>query len=281
MYDGLQEKYGFIPMNHEAPVFFPIGENGVYDDKGRLVPGYKRIERGDTGDTLAIHTDSYKLVPYERHFELFENAIRAAKLPTPVVGTDMEKNGAQIFRQYLFPDFTHEIEGRAGKHDVALRIVMFDSYDGSSAFIGKCGYFDFACANKAFIGMALGDVKFRHVGDMDAKVRVAAEQLAEAASEFPRTVSRMKAWSGVRLVAQQVEAIAKALPQANRGLVDHLVSRWAKQDEDSLWGVHQVLTSWASHGDGDRVVPARTQADRGKRIQTLIEGRDWKMLEPA
>lgn len=276
-YRDLQEKYGFVPMDHQEPRFFPVRENGVYDDKGRKVPGYKRIERGDSGDTIAIHTDKYVLIPYEQRFSVFEQAIARAGLPVPVIGTDMDHNGAKIFRQYLFPDLTHEVGG----HDLALRIAMWDSYDGSSRFMGKSGYFSFACANTAYVGKTLADVSFKHTGDPQVQLESAVTTLVEAAAEFPRTVSRLKAWTGVRLIAEQVEKLTRAMPQGNKTLTDHLVAKFAKQPDQNLWGLHQVLTSWATHGDGEKIPPARTVSDRSKRIETLIEGRDWKVLEPA
>jgi protein associated with RNAse G/E len=278
MFDAPNQKYGFVPFNHEKPNFFPVATADVYDDKGKKVPGYLRVQREDTGDTLAIHTDSYTMVPYERHFSLFEEAIERSSLANlrMEVATDMDRNGARIFRQYMWPDLQHEVAARNATRKLSLRIFMWDSYDGTSAFIGRSGFFDWVCANSAYIGKTLADVKFRHVGDMEAKVRVAADQLTAAADEFSENVRRMNHWTQVRLMAEQVEALVLAMPQSNKAVANEIVTAWAKQDDPSLWGVHQALTSWGTHG-----IPVRTQADRGKRISTLVEGRDWKVLEAA
>lgn len=278
MYDGLQEKYGFIPMNHQEPVFFPVDQGAIFDQRGAFIPGYKRIFRGDSGDTLAVHTDSYSMVPYEKHFSMFEAAIRKSEQLRDqecVIGTDMTANGARIFRQYLFPNLKADIPAR-NKREIAFRIVCFDSYDGSSAYIGKSGYFDFACANTSFFGTTTGDFRFKHTGDMEAKVQVAADSLTNLALDFDLQAERCKQWTGVRLLAEEVERIVSKLPQGNKGLTDHLVASWAKEGDNTLWGVHQALTKWSS-----RDVPMRTSCDRAKRVTTLVEGRDWKMLEPV
>lgn len=279
-YQAQLDQYGFVPFNHQTPNFFPVATQPVFDGAGKAVPGYLRVERGDTGDTLAIHTDKYSLMPYERHFDMFETAIAASPLGTEpyLIGTDLDANGSRIYRQYLFPDHTHQLTTSRGTRDVALRICMFDSYDGSHAFVGKSGYWDFACANTAFLGHSLADMRFKHVGDMEAKVSFAAQQLVAAAVDFQRQVSRMKVWTGVQLIAEQVDALVMKLPQANKALSNDIVSRWAQAGEPTLWGVHMALTGWSTHGDGNRKVPIRTQVDRSKRITTLVEGRDWEAL---
>lgn len=284
MYDELMAKHGFIPMNHVAPQFFPVKEDMVYDAAGKPVPGYKRIERPDTGDTLAIHSDKYTLSVYERHFDAFEKAIAASPLKDQrvMVGTDLADNGAKLFRQYLFPDMLHEIVTRTGqKRDIAFRIAMFDSYDGSSAFFGKSGFFDFTCANKAMFGLTLAEFKARHLGEMDGRIDAIIGELVKAGTEFDRQMSRMGKWTGVKLIAEQVEALTNALPQGNKGLTAQLTVKWAKQPDDSLWGLHTVLTDWATHAESGGPVPVKTSIDRSKRITTLVEGRDWKVLEPA
>src|SRR5580765_448680 len=75
MYDEVMDKYGFIPANHAKPIEFEVLLNGIYDRQGRKIPGHKAVVRSDTGDTLAVHSDKYSLVPYQVHFDAFEKAI--------------------------------------------------------------------------------------------------------------------------------------------------------------------------------------------------------------
>lgn len=276
MYDQQIKDYGFIPFDHQKPNFFPVAMKPVFDATGKAIPNYQRVERGDTGDTLAIHTDAYSMVPYERHFSLFEEAIKESRLPwrTMQIGTDQDKNGARIFRQYLFPDAEVAINAVTGPRPQLLRIFMFDSYDGSSAFIGRAGAFDTVCCNSMFTGISLLDFKFRHTGDMDAKVRIAADALTNAAEKFILNIQRMQHWTKIGVNAEEVEHLVLALPQSNKTLANQIVADWAKQPDDTLWGVNQVLTGWASHG-----CPVRTQADRQKRISLLVEGKDWHEYE--
>lgn len=269
---ALMDQHGFIPMNHTAPQFFPVNIAPVYDDKGQAVPNYKRVVRGDTGDTLAIHTNSYTLVPYEQHFDMFETAIRNSGLPINGmrVGTDMSDNGARIFRQYLLPEVTHEIEGQR----IALRFVMFDSYNGTSAFIGRTGFFNFACANQSLFGRSLLDFKFKHTGDLDGRVRDAAEALTMSVVKFQEEAKRLEKWPKVGMTPLIATRLLQALPQGNRRLTDELTAKFSRENGETLWDFYNLLTSWATHG-----VNAKTSNDRNKRVLDLVEGRDWRDVE--
>ena len=269
--------YGFIPMNHIAPQFFPIRQGHVYDDTGKAIPGHKRIYREDSGDTLGLHSDGYTLVPYEKHFETFENAIRESGLPTKdmMVGTDMSDNGARIFRQYLFPETIDLLKDSKGiEHRIALCIVMFDSYNGSSAFIGKSGFFNFRCANRSYSGKSLLDIRFKHTGDMQGRVNIAAERLTQAGADFIAEFKRMQLWTKIAMNAGDVQELAAAIPQASPMLTNELVARFGTENGDTLWDFNQVLTSWATHN-----IPVKTQAARQKRVCDLVEGADWKEVE--
>jgi hypothetical protein len=232
MFDQQMAQHGFIPFDYKTPNFFPVGLAPVYDALGKEVPGYKRVERGDTGDTLAVHSDAYSLVPYERHFQLFEDAIAKSALNTTdmQVGTDMERNGAKIFRQYLFPNERAVITNRRGERELKLRIFMFDSYDGSSSLVGRSGFFDMVCCNMAFMGKSLADVKFRHVGDMDAKVQVAAQQLTDAAEDFQVQAKRLATWTTIPVTPLGFGELVATMPQSNQKLVDQMTAEFARNN---------------------------------------------------
>ena len=277
MYAEVMDKYGFIPANHVKPIEFEVLLNGIYDAKGRKIPGHKAVVRGDTGDTLAVHSDKYSLTPYQVHFDAFEKAIARSGLDTRNmrIGTDLTNNGARIFRQYLFPDHMVEVDsGRHGMRPVALRILMFDSYDGSSRFWGKCGAFDFVCANQSVSGKEIDSIGFRHVGEMEAKIDAAADQLSGSAQRFVEEMGRLRLWPRIDLKNVEFSELVDAMPQSNKTLVDSLTADFARFDGKNLWDGYNLLTRWATHD-----LPPRTRADRQKRIGELVEGELWQGLE--
>lgn len=275
-YDQMMDQYGFIPMNHQKPNFFPVGTQPIFDHTGKAIPGHKAVMRGDTGDVLAVHSDKYSMVPYEEHFAIFEEAIEVSNLNSTNmrIATDFQDNGAKIFRQYLFPEHTMMLDTVSCKRPIALRIYMFDSYDGTTAWQGRAGFFDFVCANSAIFGTEIDSFKFKHVGQMADKVRQAADGLTSAAEKFIAEFPRLQRWPQISLDAHGFTEVVEALPQGNKRLTDALVSDYARSQFGTLWEAHQLLTSWSTHG-----IPARTQADRQKRVAALVEGDVWKHYE--
>jgi len=270
------QKYGFVPMDHKEPRFFPVASGRIYDAEGKAIPNHQRIYREDSGDTLGIHTASYTMVPMERHALLVEDAIRKSTVPLGdmQVATDWAENGAKMFRQYLFPETAQMLRDAGQEHPVALRIVTWDSYDGTTSYKARAGAFDWVCANESVTGKMLSNVQFKHTGNIEDRVAKAADDMVNALSGFMQEMQRLAKWSGISVDPHTATGLLEALPQNNKGLNDQLTARWAREGGGSLFGFWSMLTSWSTHG-----IPAKTKSDRQKRVADLVEGRDWAMVE--
>lgn len=277
-YKDVMEKFGFIPADHEKPNWFPVSINGIYDDRGRKIPGYKRVQRDDSGDTLAVHSDKYELLTYERQFQMFDRelALSGLDLTDMAIGTDLTHNGARCFRQYILPKYLIEMPNN---RDLMLRIIMFGSYDGSSSFQGRAGGFDFVCANTSVVGKAIIDLKVRHTGsDMEGRIDKAVEQIVAAAKSYVDNAARLKAWCSIPVSIISAENLLKSMPQSTPMLVAQLTAEFAKSPDQSLWGLWNVLTTWSTH-HGVSKNGAQVCAQREKRVTTLVEGKDWDVFE--
>lgn len=282
-YADQMDKFGFIPANHAQPQFFPVAAYRVFDEKGHELPGYKRIVREDTGETLNVATDSYRIVTNEEAFGAFEVALQESTLDLTDmrIGTDFAANGARCFRQYLLPAHT----ARVGKSDIALRLIMMNSYDGSLAFRGQSGFYNFVCANTSVSGTDLASFTMRHSGGLDVPKAIAG--LAKAAEQHVVESEKMKVLPLIEVSDSQARAVMESIPQPTKTLVDDLVHRWLKaRDEDEVqgganaWCLANVLTAWATHGDGDRK-RVQVRYDREARVRKLMEGKVWKALVEA
>lgn len=274
MYEDLMQKHGFIPSNHQAPVFFPVALEPVFTSDGKAIPGHRAVIRKDTGDCLALPTDSYGLVPYETSFGTFEEAIRKSGLDTTDmrIGTDLMNNGGKIFRQYLFPN----IMERIASSEIALTISMFDSYDGSTAFIGRSGHFNFRCANMGFAGRAALEMKVKHTGDTYKRQVEAIKLIVAAAERYVVEAKRMREWPNIGLDIENVRPLLKAIPQSTDQLCDTLLASYAVEKEKNLWTLYNCLTAWSTHTSSGK---KKIAIDRQKRVLDLVEGNDWKRLE--
>ena len=277
MYEDLMTKHGFIPSNHTAPVFFTVSLENIYDKTNKQIPGYKAVIRGDTGDTLKVHTDAYSLVLYEESFGAFEQAIEKSGLDTTDmrIGTDVMNGGGKIFRQYLFPN----IKERIANSDIALTISVFDSYDGTTAFIGRSGHFNFRCANMGFAGRAALEMKVKHSGVETIKRQLAAiELIVQAAERYVVEAKRMREWPNIQVPVDNCRNILKAIPQSTDQLCDTLLASYAVEKEHNLWSLYNCLTAWSTHTPTGK---RKMAIDRQKRVLDLVEGKEWKHLENA
>jgi hypothetical protein len=276
MYEDMMQKHGFIPSNHTAPVFFPVSLEDIYDKTAKQIPGYKAVIRGDTGDTLKVHTDSYGLVPYEKSFGTFEDAIYKSGLDTQGmrIGTDVMNGGGKIFRQYLFPNIKEKISDT----EIALTISMFDSYDGSTAFIGRSGHFNFRCANMGFAGRAALEMKVKHTGNTYDRQVEAIKLIVAAAERYVVEAKRMREWPNIGIAVDRARNVLEAIPQSTDQLCDTLLASYAVEKEHNMWTLYNCLTAWSTHTPDGKT---KMKIDRQKRILDLVEGKDWKMLEAA
>jgi hypothetical protein len=277
-FSSMMDRHGFIPINHETPKWFPVSAGEVFDANGSPIAGYQRIWREDSGDTIALHTSDYHLVPYQENFSRFDNAIMRSGLDTTDmrVATDMSHNGGRVFRQYLFPAHTKDV----GQGDpVALRIIMFDSYDGSYSFRGTAGFFRFVCANTCVIGDTAIDVRAKHTSNFGERSSRLIEAVVKAADSFNGYVENMRHWSTVRLSLGNARELLNLMPQGNDSLRDTLFADYATKhgENGTAWDLYNVLTSWATHSNA-RANRAQVRAQREDRVLALTNKAAWKEL---
>lgn len=285
-YADLVAKHGFIPADHAAPKFFPVKARKLFDEMGTELPGWLRIVREDTGDTLHVATDKYQVVTNEEAFGAFEDALHSSTLDLTdmQIGTDYSNGGARCFRQYLLP--AHRVEVKPG-NEVALRLLMMNSYDGSMKFRGQCGAYSFVCANTSIVGKDYAQFSMRHSGKIDVPKAIAG--LTQAAEEYLETARQWKLWPQITVTDEQAMAVCGDMPLATTTLTDLLVHAWLRaktgsgpQTGPNLWTLYNTLTAWSSHTD-DTLKTGRGQVrfDREKRVAALLEGKVWKALQEA
>lgn len=273
---------GFVPMNHHAPeAFFDVAWDHVYDQKGAKVDGYKRVFREDSGATMSIHTDAYQLIPYAVTFEAFDEALEQSGLDCTGlrVATDISHNGARCFRQYVLPK--HQIDVRG--HKLSLRIMGFNSYDGSTAAAIRAGAYEWVCANTSVVGRDLIQLKIKHVGNVQLRLEDGIKRVIEAADYFVDLEPKLKRWQEVLIGVEQFRNTVSSMPQATHQLLDHLTSRFAIEvDDKTMFTAWSLLTNWSTHGEHAARTPranfAQSRADREKRVAALVSGRQWVAL---
>jgi hypothetical protein len=298
-YADLTARFGFIPANHRDAVPFGAELRPVYDEQGEPVPDFQRIVRQDTAKTLEVVGKTYTLLDNKTLFAQFEQAIEESGLDATdmLVGTDYANEGRRLFRSYLFP--AHSVEVKPGV-SVALRLLMMNSLDKTTAFSGRAGFYTFCCANLCIVGEDVGAFKIRHTGQhAELHTKSAIDGLVAAADQHIRNAERMRLWPRIGLDDQTALDLINALPKGSKTQIDHIVHAYQKaklgtgpQDGANLWALNAVLSAWSTYGEradgtqpGARAergfVSANTRTQREQQVAALIECEEWRELEVA
>lgn len=279
------EKLGFMPMNHERAQPIPAEARKIFDSHGEEIAGYHHIVRGDTGATIRVAPDSYPLVQNDFVVRTVEEALSKTSMDLTDMrfGIDYSHDGARMFAQWLLPAHTALVKQGV---EATLRIIILNSYDGSTAFSGRSGSYNWACANQAVSGKDFGSFRFVHAGEIDVGEAIA--KLTLAAEEHVEQTRRWESWPQIGVSDEQACAVLCTLPGASDAQIDGLVHAWLKARDDAenvqsganLWCLMQVMTAWATHGIGEERSKQRAQKsfDRQKRVATVLDGKLWQEL---
>ncbi|MBL4837632.1 MAG: DUF932 domain-containing protein [Kordiimonadaceae bacterium] len=264
-----------------SPLYFPVGVDKVLLNDGVTeAPGWQGIYNRDTEELMHIHKTTYQLVTNEEIFENFDQAIRVAGLHdgNVEIKDELSHGGCRAFRQYIFHDHELVVDGN---DRLAMRLIVRNSYDGSSAFVARMGAYRFVCSNGMNLGKTLLEVAQRHTKGF--QIDKAADKLVTAVSDWSAFQERIDLWSHLYLTYEQCTLIFKRFAKTER-MVDYFARRLMEAHpggRPTLWNVHNILTAWASHGDVKGSNAAATRSQRDEDIGRFIECKEWKMLEAA
>jgi len=275
----------FMPMNHKTVQ--PIGALAlkIFSETGAEIPGWHHIVRGDNQETIRLAPDSYTVVQNAEAIAMVEDAFTKSRLDLTDArfGCDYSSDGARMFAQWLFPAHTAKVRDGV---EASLRVVMLNAYDGSTALQGRVGAFNWVCANQSVSGKEYASFRFQHKGAIDLAPAVA--RLAKAAEHHALEVSRWERWPAVPVSDQLARKLIGALPKISDTTTDQLVHAWVvARDEDplqggpNLWCLSQVLTNWATRGEGRTLDKVSRSWERQTQVAGLIEGKLWAEVEAA
>tara|TARA_R110000822_G_scaffold62868_1_gene154744 strand:+ start:638 stop:1654 length:1017 start_codon:yes stop_codon:yes gene_type:complete len=311
---------GYIPLDHnqnQAALFRDKnGDQGPDDFVPEVFnwqhsdgqPGSQRyIGIGDGSSTDIILkgdvSPSYAFTPYRKRWDDFDAALEQSNLKTEsrLVSFDFTKSGARAFRQTVLPLYTRNIRGTDG---IALRFLQWDSVDGSSAAITRCGFYQFVCANTLVTGDDIFCDRQIHRGrPRVGEITKHDERVAElqALENFEKMIDMTQNAVGVfeatadileELVEVRVEKEAHTLDFLNQQLAagdlagrdkskqrhrlaEHLHANWSearRNVDNTFFDFANTLTNYAAHGPKDPALDdRRTRVERETWVGAAIE----------
>jgi hypothetical protein len=269
-------QHGFVPANHAEPQFFDVGIERIFANENNE-RYWQRVYNKDTDETIEIHSSRYGLTDYRVSTAALLDSLNSNEIDTTDMhlSFDMTENGGRLFVQALLPAYT-TLEGTRAE---ALRIIMFDSYDGSCSFSIRAGRYKFVCANQAVIpysGGEYGHIKARHTTNIMERTPEIIDTLLGAIHDFKTVQSRRALWDEVRLEADQAYELLSSM-KVSKSVRDHIYQEFVQDLSWSMAGLDDCLTTWATHYKDPNV---KTQIERQHVVAALEGSKPWFNYEP-
>ena len=283
-------------FNHDV-LNFRVEKFNLQDVPTDIGVGLRRV---DTGQTLAIVSDSYEPVQYLDIVENLEQSINmsgidleAAKFETNVINDGMQLE--------LTAKFFAESTTIDGRNDMVTPQFKFrTSHNRTWANNGMMGYFRSACYNTLVDGNKLAYVYGRHsknfsVPSFASKIRAASDYISNAGINqmhrwYQTPVSRGQAihlFSNT--LAKRMDNVSKKL-KPNKVMLSNLMKtfdeenrhiigkgnyeKYGERTEGTLWTAYQAATAWSTHVD-----KANTRVLREDKVRKMMDSTQWKELE--
>ena len=192
------------------------------------------------------------------------------------VSMDMTANGGRLFYQAILPAYTR----LDGDKATSLRIIMFDSYDGSCAFSIRGGLYKFVCANQAIIPFNGGEhshIRARHTINIGNRIPEIIDTVLGAIVDYEGQMERRVHWDDIHLEADQAYKLLKTM-KVSKAVRDHIYQEFVQDLGWSMASLDDVLTSWATHYEQHNV---RTSIDRQNVVSMLESSSAWRNYEPT
>ena len=287
-------------------VNFPIDIqkiDGIPNEMGR------KLVRTDVGRPLGIVKSKYKPILHKDAFEgaLQEMVNGGLTLDNAQIEIDSYEHGAMAKMEVLLP----EKQVTIGNHQLFLKYVARNSYNGRWKFQSFFGWLNEVCFNTLVTGQKLAYTSNRHTKSFD--IDQSNKKIQNAITAVTDETERFKNWWDKIVYDEQIKnlfetTIAKqhlskgsriaGISETNKkqlailmGLYHEEVAQihgkgdYGRNDaKGSLWCAYQAATAWSTHLSDinkDNTKKYLIQVERQKQVSEMIETSKWKELENA
>jgi len=288
---------------------FPIeiqSISGIPEEMGRKVV---RLDHAPA-TPLGIVGSRYQPI---HHMEAFNGALKSMEsggldFTNAQLKVHSYEMGAMAKMELLLPAHHTKI----GNHDLSLKYVARNSYNGRWKFQGFFGWMNHVCFNTLVTGQKLAYTANRHTKSFDIeasnmKIKNAVNAVTNATGAFQRwwdikveddavadmftkTIAKMPLSEGAKLVAKS-ETNKKQL-YILMGLYNEEVKQlhgsgdYGRKDaKGSLWCAYQASTAWSTHLN-DITIREKgkqhiVQYQRQNEVRKMLNSKSWSELEYA
>ncbi len=134
---------------------------------------------------IGVVSKKYTLLPHADVVDALRETLKGQETQEKI---GLTHNGARMHLEIMLPDITLKVEG----DEIAMRLVVANSYDGSRKVSIAFGAYRLVCSNGMIIGRRLISVSRRHVGEVSIEVEQIRKQMTMLTEQFKATAPRIR-----------------------------------------------------------------------------------------
>ena len=252
------------------PIFLEThGERGT---AVKEIEGHRAIVRSDTGAVLGLPSDQYKLVTHKQSLEPY--LAKLGRSGWDVNNVRLEREGARAYIELFNREGAKAV--RVGD-PVGRRLLLWNSYDGSTSVAAQGGLFVLVCLNGATApaGILTGS-RFGHTGDVLKNIDSSADLIA---FDFEKVVELYRGFADTRVQPE----IAKAVIQEVCGIrkLDVVTAYWTRtghagSTDPTAWTLYNAITKYLTHDFGGAI--AAREAKNREAVDLLVNPEKVRLL---
>ncbi len=269
---GLSESRTIFPVVERTLAAIVKTEGGPPDVVG-VSDTHKTVCRADTSEIVGVVGLKYKLMENETYFRTVEQALRDA-IPEDMregvmVRDKVSGGGSWCQREYVFPAYAETLRNSQYETSVGLRIVAWNSYDGSASAGLMSGLIDFICTNGMIVGRDIAKEMRRHSTRLTPELFL--PRLRQNLAEIGKNIDEVRRMANTPLDRDAALALLEKHFSGSRAA--ELLMRTnieAERRGETVQALHAALTMYSSHASDT----FRQRSDDPAREARLLRGRE-------
>jgi hypothetical protein len=284
----------------DRPVSFSVyADNLQGSTYGYTSPDKKMLIKStgnpDTDSYISVVNKSYQVIENDEILSPLHNQMVEFFDPSLLsdikIIDSMTKDASKCYSEYQFPRISREL-GNAYGHNTTFqfRIIVKNTFDGSSQATMYCGLIDMFCLNGNISGQ-FDVAKARHsknynVDGFSVILQKSFERFEEEMNLYQSYAdSKLKSVSSVEDLFKRLTSRTEEVQEAKRGntLADRLFAQYAAESTvrgHNAFSVMSALTHYASHDDDRFALKVNADASslykRQEKVASWLSSKTWR-----
>lgn len=226
------------------PADFPVTLQPLYrlgGDTYEAVPNRLAVVRQDTGQTLAVVSERYALVPHQRLLDIVQQATSHIDVGPVPRGIYVDRHGARMRALFKFPALSQPV---FGTDEICPCLQLQNTYDATSRVMVHIGAFRFVCTNLAVGGGGVFAGGFMSVHSGEVPVEDVADRVGAYLTRFDKIVEVYRHWIERPVDWKRLIKIVEPLPKRT---ATKLREAMLTENVRTVYAAYNVATRHATH----------------------------------